>query len=127
MLVYIVSEGSLWEKLRATGVEHKITGILNPANGPNVDQTGNPDDYPIYQNIVHDFLCKGTRATEPAEAEALMAPTEEATEEATEEPTTASPTGAPADGSPTDGSPQRALQTDCPEFLTVRNFLLCIG
>lgn len=121
-------EGTLWKKLKETGNGHKITGILNPASGPNIDVF--PNDYANYQYILHDFLCKGTRATgEPAEAEALTAPAEEATEDATESPTGA-PTGAPTDDNPTDsspagGNPQRALQVqeDCPADLTVRKYL----
>lgn len=87
--------------------DHKLTGILNPFSGPNVDQSANhPADLNNYQYILHTYLGKGTIRPTPSPAEG-------------------SPTPSPADdGDPTDGIPQRALQSDGLPNLTVRKYLL---
>eukprot|EP00903_Cladosiphon_okamuranus_P008831 g8457.t2 len=93
-------EGSLWEEVRSEALKtppRPMTGIVNPFNGPRVDESPNPDDYPNYQYMLHEYLGKGTQATEASAATARH----------------------PTDANPTDGNAQRALQTDGVPNLTL--------
>lgn len=100
-----------------------MTGIVNPFNGPRVDESPNSDDYLNYQYMLHEYLGKGIRAAEAPSAETAEAPTASPTAAPT-----AATAGDPTDGNPTGGNAQRALQTDdVPDGvpnLTVRKRLL---